>query len=88
MNISNPSNERQIVFNFLQNHTATASMISEATGIKQKNICRYKRKLQKSGLLWEVERSKCKITGRQAWYLTTNAQKTIITYALQLQLPL
>lgn len=30
-------------FHYLQNHTATASMVAESTGIPQKSICRYKR---------------------------------------------
>ena len=64
--------QRQTLFQYLQEHTATASMVSEATGIPQKNICRYKRDLEKAGLLWEVEKKPCKHTGYRAWYLTTN----------------
>ena len=60
----------QIVFRYLQTCVATASMISSDTGIPQKNICRYKRALQKAGLLLELHRSKCRETGREAWYLT------------------
>lgn len=65
-------NELKAVFQYLQNHIATASMIAEATGIPQKNICRYKRQLEKAGKLWEVEKKKCKETGFAAWYITTN----------------
>ncbi|WP_053969745.1 hypothetical protein [Mangrovimonas sp. ST2L15] len=60
------------IFQYLQEHIATASMISEATGIPQKNICRYKRDLESVGRLWEVEKKLCKKTGFKAWYLTTN----------------
>jgi len=60
------------IFQYLQEHVATASMVSAATGIPQKNICRYKRDLEKVGLLWEIERKLCKKTGFKAWYLTTN----------------
>ncbi|WP_281227684.1 hypothetical protein [Flavobacterium aquiphilum] len=60
------------IFRYLQNHTATASMVSKATGIPQKNICRFKRDLEDAGLLFEVERKLCKLTGFRAWYLTTN----------------
>ncbi|MCT3777163.1 hypothetical protein HZQ64_09090 [Elizabethkingia anophelis] len=60
------------IFHYLQHHIATASMIAEATGIPQKNICRYKRDLEKAGRLWEIEKRKCKVTGFEAWYLTTN----------------
>jgi hypothetical protein len=67
----NPSQLKSI-FQFLQNHIATASMVAEATGIYQKNICRYKRDLEKSGRLWEVKKGICQKTGFRAWYLTTN----------------
>jgi hypothetical protein len=60
------------IFHYLQNHTATASMVSKATGIPQKCICRYKRDLEQSGLLNEVVKKRCKLTGFKAWYLTTN----------------
>lgn len=64
--------EEQTIFNYLQNTIATASMVSKATGIAQKNICRYKADLQKRNLLFEVYKRTCKITGYKAWYLTTN----------------
>lgn len=67
--------EEQTIFLYLKDHVATASMVSEATGVKQKNICRYKRDLEKADMLWEVEKKPCKITGFLAWYLTTNADK-------------
>lgn len=60
------------IFHYLKSHTATASMVSEATGIPQKSICRYKRDLEKRGLLYEVEKKLCKLTGFRAWYLSTN----------------
>jgi len=60
------------IFQYLKHCTATASMVSAATGIPQKNICRFKRDLEKSGLLCEVEKKLCKQTGFKAWYLTTN----------------
>ena len=66
------TSQLKTIFNYLQEHTATASMTAEATGIPQKSICRYKRDLEKSGLLYEVEKKFCKLTGFRAWYLTTN----------------
>lgn len=68
------STQRKIVFHYLQKNIATASMVSEATGIPQKNITRHKRKLEKAGLLYELERRFCKITGYPAYYLTTNKE--------------
>ena len=68
-------NQLQTIFQYLQKHTATASMVSAATGIPQKNICRYKRDLENAGRLWEIEKKQCKHTGFKAWYLTTNPEK-------------
>jgi len=64
--------QEKTIFHFLQHHTATASMVSKYTGIPQKNICRYKRDLEQRGLLFEVEKKLCKVTGFRAMYLTTN----------------
>jgi hypothetical protein len=67
-------NQKKTIFEFLKIYTATASMVSQATGVPQKSICRYKRDLEKQGLLYEVEKRFCKITGFRAWYLTTNPE--------------
>lgn len=68
-------NQLQTIFQYLQQHIATASMVADATGVYQKNICRYKRDLEKAGRLWETEKKPCKKTGFKAWYLTTNPAK-------------
>lgn len=68
--------QKKTLFKFLQDYTATASMVSAATGIPQKNICRFKRKMEDAGLLWEVRKAPCKITNFSAWYLTTDPAKT------------
>lgn len=68
-------NQLQTIFQYLQEHIATASMVADVTGIYQKNICRYKRDLEKAGRLWEIEKKLCKKTGFKAWYLTTNPDK-------------
>lgn len=62
------------IFEYLQEHVATASMVSDATGIPQKNITRYKRDLELAGRLWEIEKKLCKKTGFRAWYITTNPE--------------
>lgn len=64
--------QEKTIFHFLQHHTATASMVSKYTGIPQKNICRYKRDLEQRGLLFEIEKKLCKVTGFKAWFLSTN----------------
>jgi len=66
------SNQLQTIFQYLEEHIATASMVANATGIAQKNICRYKRDLEKAGRLWEIRKGICELTGFKAWYLTTN----------------
>lgn len=63
------------ILQYLREHVATASMVSEATGVPQKNICRYKRDLEKAGRLWETTKCICKKTGFKAWYLTTDPDK-------------
>lgn len=68
-------NQLQTIFGYLQEHIATASMVTEATGVPQKCITRYKRDLEKAGKLWEVEKKFCKKTGFKAWYLTTDPDK-------------
>jgi hypothetical protein len=64
----------QQLHEFLKIHLVTASMASAITGISQKNICRYKRRLEKEGLLTEVFKGKCLQTGRMAWYVTCRLQ--------------
>ena len=65
----------QTIFEYLQEHIATASMVTAQTGVPQKCITRYKRDLEKEGRLWEIEKKQCKKTGFKAWYLTTNPDK-------------
>jgi RNA processing factor Prp31 len=77
-------NQLQTIFSYLQKHIATASMVSVGTGISQKNICRYKRDLEKAGHLWEIEKKLCKQTGFNAWFLTTNPKNA--PYGNQLDL--
>jgi hypothetical protein len=80
-------NQKKTIFNYLQHNVATASMVSVSTGIIQKNICRYKRDLEKAGHLWEIEKKLCKQTGFKAWFLTTNPKEfERLTYSKQYKL--
>lgn len=79
-------NQLQTIFQYLQKNIATASMVTDATGVPQKNITRYKRNLEKAGMLWEVEKKLCKKTGFKAWYLTTNPDKSPKQHCSQLNL--
>ena len=65
----------QTIFKYLLIHDATASMVTEATGVPQKCITRYKRDLEKAGLLWEIVKTDCKKTGCKAWYLPTDKSR-------------
>ena len=65
-------NQLQTIFQYLEKHVATASMVSAATGVPQKCITRYKRDLEEAGRLKEIKKDYCQITGFKAWYLTTN----------------
>jgi len=71
---TNYKTQLKTIFSFLQENIATATMVYDATGIPQKCITRYKRDLEKQGLLFELEKAKCKSTGFKAWYLTTNKE--------------
>jgi hypothetical protein len=77
-------NQLITIFQYLQKHTATASMVSAATGVPQKNICRYKIDLEKVGRLWEIEKKTCRKTGFKAWYLTTDPEKAPFNKQLNL----
>lgn len=59
-------------FEYLQSHTCTATMAAIALGIYRPNVCRFKRWLEESGRLWELNKAPCKVTGFRAAYLTTN----------------
>ena len=74
----------ETIFLFLQKHIATAAMVSAATGVPHKNICRYKRDLEKAGRLWEIEKKLCKQTGFKAWYLTTIPEQSPFNNQLNL----
>jgi hypothetical protein len=74
----------KLVYYYLKDNTATASMVTKATGVTQKNICRYKRTLERAGRLWEVEKKRCRHTGCKAWYLTTNENKAPMNNQLRL----
>lgn len=66
------TDEKQRFLLFLQKNTATCSMASKATGISHKNLCRYKDMLENEGLIVELFKTKCRVTGHPAKYLTGN----------------
>ena len=67
------NSQKEIFCAFLSKNTATATMAANALRITQKNITRYKSNLEKEGRLMVLFTAKCKITNRQADYLTTDS---------------
>jgi hypothetical protein len=64
--------QEKMVYDYLLFNVVSATMVTHATGVVQKNVTRFKRKFEALGLLAEVKNSKCKITGRVVAYITTN----------------
>ena len=73
-----PPTQLQTIFSYLHDHIATGSMVSNETVVPRRSICRYKRELERGGLLWETDKTKCEITGYKAWYLTTDPDQVPI----------
>jgi len=71
---TNKTTQLKTIFRYLKNHIATATMVSNATGVPRPNITRYKRDLEKQGMLAEVTKKYCEITNHLAWYLTTDPE--------------
>lgn len=71
-------------YEYLKTETVTATMAAVILGIPQKNICRYKRSLEKEGRLWETKFDRCPVTGFEAWYLTTNPENKVPNNQLDL----
>ena len=65
-------NQKIKYFDYLKTNVATNSMVSDATGIPQKNLTRFKRDFEDAGLLFELYKTICKKTKHRATYLTTN----------------
>ncbi len=78
------STQIKTIFEYLKENTATNTMVSVCTGVPQKSICRYKRELEKQNLLVEVEKKPCKITGFNAWYLSTNSNMMVVSNQLKM----
>jgi hypothetical protein len=69
---ANRINQKTKYFDYLKTTIATNSMVSEATGIPQKNLTRFKREFEDAGVLYELYKTICKKTKDRATYLTTN----------------
>lgn len=57
---------------YLRKNTATCTMACVALNIYRPNGTRFKRWAQQAGVLWELHKGICAVTGHPAWYLTTN----------------
>lgn len=68
-----PMPEIEILHKYLKDKIATCTEAHKATGIDQKNLCRYKRELEKNGHLFVCRKGVCpetKMDGVQ--FITTN----------------
>ena len=79
-------NQKTIFYKYLLDKVETASMVADATGVPQKNGTRYKRQLEKAGLIAQVYRKRCKRTGRTAWYITADKTQFPKDYPQQFNL--
>ena len=68
---ANPT-QQLVIFSYLQRNVATTSMVSKVRGIPQSNNTRFKHDLELTGMLSEVRREICEVTGHIAYFLTTN----------------
>ncbi len=66
--------QKTCFYNYLKKHLSSCTMVSKALRIEQKCLTRYKRQFEKSGILWQAKKDKCKHTNRYVWYLTTNPE--------------
>ena len=66
--------EKKKFLRYLLLNTATCSMVCKATGILQKNATRHKKALQDAGLLAQLNKDTCQVTGHKAFYLTCNPE--------------
>jgi hypothetical protein len=64
--------QKQRFLEYLKVNVATVAMVGKAIKVPEKNLTRYKRKLEKIGRLHELEKKTCKVTGSPAAYLTCN----------------
>lgn len=65
-------NELLTVYNYLLEHTATATQVAVALDIYRPNLCRRKRTLEKQGKLAVIKKVTCPVTKHRAALLTTN----------------
>jgi hypothetical protein len=64
--------QSKLFYDCLRLHPFTCTHATDIIRIPQKSACRIKRKLEKKGLLWEIRKVSCPITGRTASLLTTD----------------
>lgn len=78
-------NEAKLFYQFLKQKPCTCSEVAEALKIKQKNLTRYKRQLQKKQQLAVLNSVRCPITGFMAQLISTD-EKLFINLPKQLQI--
>jgi hypothetical protein len=77
----------QKFYEYLKTNTATCTQVAIAIGIPQKNLTRYKSKLQKSNDLQVIKNIRCPSTGiNNVQLLTTNKELFVTKINYQLNL--
>jgi hypothetical protein len=74
----------KVVFEYLQQNTASRFMVAVATGIPLQNVCRHVDKLFKSNLIAVIRKDQCKISGRFVGFLTTDKTKFPVSRQLNM----
>ncbi len=66
--------QKRVFRKYLETRTTTAAQAALDLGIWRANTCRFKRQLEKEGLLVEVSKAKCPVTGFQAAFLSCDKE--------------
>lgn len=67
--------QKQAVVKYFGTHTTTMYKCEKDTGISRPNICRYITELEQTGGITRLEKDICPISGRKAYYFTSNTNK-------------
>jgi hypothetical protein len=70
--LKNKYTQEHLFYEALKYVTTTKKALCEALLLPVEGSCRYKRKKEKIGLLKEVKKVNCPLTGHEAWTLTTD----------------
>lgn len=67
--------QKEKIFQYFKEHTATVRMCEQATAIPSQTICGYKIQLLDDEKIIELPKKPCQVTGKKAWYYKSNPEK-------------